>query len=92
MKNREWYKKRVKNYEVNSEIEEGLASQMDIVEMIKWNRVFKFLTIVSLRKNQAQLVKYFRDYSLQTSQGSKVKGSVDNADMEMEELLRGFRP
>ena len=53
MKNREWYRKRVKNYEINSEIEEGLAAQMDIVEMIKWNRVFKFLTIVSLRKNQA---------------------------------------
>ena len=65
---------------------------MDIVEMIKWNRVFKFLTIVSLRKNQAQMVKYFRDYSLQTSPGSKVKASVDDADMEMEELVRGFRP
>ena len=38
------------------------------------------------------MVKYFRDYSLQTSPGSKVEASVDDADMEMEELVRGFRP
>ena len=77
---------------MNSAVEAGLTTQMDIVEILKWQRVFKFLTIASLRKNQAQLVKYFRDYSLQTSPGSKFENSVDDTEMEMEELMRGFRP
>ena len=53
MRKRDWYQKKVRNHEMNSEIEAGLATQMDIVEIIKWQRVFKFLTITSLRKIQA---------------------------------------
>ena len=92
LKKRDWFQKRVRNDKMNSEIEAGLSTQMDIVEILKWQRVFKFLTIASLRKNQVQLVKYFRDFNIQKTPGGKIEGSVDDADLSLEELMRNFSP
>ena len=77
---------------MNSEIEAGLSTQMDIVEILKWQRVFKFLTIASLRKYQVQLVKYFRDFNIQKTSIGKIEGSMDDADLSLEELMRNFSP
>ncbi len=30
---------------------EGLSDQLDIIEMLRWFRIFKFVSIVTLRKN-----------------------------------------
>jgi len=47
------YRERLEHHKKNAEIQEALGKQMDIVEMIRWFRIFKFVSIVSLRKNQA---------------------------------------
>ena len=77
---------------MNDEIEVGLSEQMDIVEMLKWFRVFKLISIVTLRKNQTQLIKYFQEYSLQEDSGSKLEMSVSAVDLELEDLMKGFNP
>lgn len=77
---------------MNEAIEDGLGEQMDIVEMIKWFRVFKLISIMTLRKNQTQLVKYFQEYSLKADSGSKLESSIVEVDLELEDLMRGFNP
>ena len=46
-----WYRKIIKIDDMNCAIEEGLAAQMDIVDILRWFRVFKFVSIANLRKN-----------------------------------------
>ena len=77
---------------MNDEIEEGLSAQLDVIELLKWFRIFKFVSIISLRKNQAQMVKYFREYSLNADSDNKIEDSMGKTDLELEDLMRGFRP
>ena len=77
---------------MNNEIEEGLSTQMDIIEILKWFRVFKFVSIITLRKNQAQMVKYFAEYSLSAGSNSRIEDSIEKADLELDDLMSGFRP
>ena len=77
---------------MNDEIEEGLSAQLDVIELLKWFRIFKFVSVISLRKNQAQMVKYFREYSLHADSDSKIEDSIGKTDLELEDLMRGFRP
>ena len=83
----------MKKCEQNKELQEDLAKQMDIVEMIKWFRVFKFVTMLTIRKNQAQMVKYFSEYSLDQSPEGKIEHfDVDAADIRVDDLLKDFSP
>ena len=65
---------------------------MDVIEMLRWFRIFKFVAIISLRKNQAQLVKYFQAYSLQAAEDSKIEDTVGKSNLELDDLMRGFEP
>ena len=66
---------------------------MDIIEILKWFRIFKFVTMLTIRKNQAQMVKYFREYSLDESPDSKIQHfEVDEGDIRIDDLLRDFSP
>ena len=38
------------------------------------------------------MVKYFREYSLQTDADSKIDDSMIKNDMELEDLMKGFQP
>lgn len=97
MKGRAFYDRVVRNDDMNSEIEDGLATNMDIIELLQWFRIFKLVSVLTLRKNQAQLVKYFRDYSLQADSdggGGKIESSiVEQAQgLELDDLMREFKP
>ena len=74
-------------------LQEGLAKQMDIIEILKWFRIFKFVTMLTIRKNQAQMVKYFREYSLDDSPDSKIEQfEVDDDNIRADDLLKDFSP
>ena len=94
MKGRAWHQRIVKNDKMNSAIEEGLAAQMDIVDMLRWFRVFKLVSIANLRKNQMQMVKFFKEYSLceELEDGGKIEESIGRTDLELDDLMKGFEP
>lgn len=96
LRGRPYYDKMTKNDEMNTEIEDGLAANMDIIDILRWFRIFKLVSILTLRKNQAQLVKYFRDYSLQenSSCGRKIESSVSEhaKELELADLMKDFKP
>ena len=73
---RPWYQKRIAADKMNKEIVEGLGNQMDVIDILRWLRIFKFVSVLSIRKNQAQLIKYFKEYSLQPGMDSKIEDSV----------------
>jgi len=60
--------------------------------MLRWLRIFKFVSIISLRKNQAQLVKFFRAYCLDAAEDSKIEEPLSQKELELENLMRGFDP
>ena len=37
---------------------------MDILEILKWFRIFQFVTVSTIRKNQSELVSYFEQFNL----------------------------
>ena len=41
-----------------------MNSQTDILELVKWLRIFKFVTMVTLKKNQVHAIKYSNAYCL----------------------------
>lgn len=41
-----------------------LQVEMDILDLIKGIRIIKFMSRLSLKNNQRQLVKYFKDYHI----------------------------
>ena len=61
---------------MNNAIQEELSKQMDIVEILRWFRIFKFMSIVSLRKNQAQMVKFFKAYTIQAKDEHRIEEGV----------------
>ena len=63
---------------------------MDIIEILRWFRIFKFVSIVTLRKNQAQLVKYFQAYCLQADEGAKIEDKVSQSDRSLDDLMHDF--
>lgn len=66
---------------------------MDIVDMLRWFRVFKLVSIVTLRKNQAQMVKYFKSYTLQADQSAKCEDGVSVTEgIELDSLMANFDP
>ena len=70
---------------------EGLSAQLEIIDILRWFRIFKFVSIISLRKNQAQLVKYFKAYCLE-DEDSKIEDVINQKDIELDNLMRGFDP
>ena len=48
-----WYSRRMTADKMNKEIVEALGSQMDVVEILHWLRIFKFVSVLQIRKNQA---------------------------------------
>ena len=73
-------------------IQEGLCAQLDIIDILRWFRILKFVSIISLRKNQTQLVKFFKAYCLDASEDSKIEDPFREKDLELENLMRGFDP
>ena len=90
-KSKEWYKSRGRNHKKNKAVMEGLSAQLDIIDILRWFRIFKFVSIISLRKNQAQLVKYFKVYCLE-DEDSKIEDVINQKDIELDNLMRGFNP
>ena len=90
-KQKEWYKIKQTNHKKNEAIQDALSAQLDIIDMLRWFRIFKFVSIVSLRKNQAQLVKYFKAYCLE-DEDSKIEDVISQKDLELDNLMRGFDP
>ena len=66
---------------------------MDIIEILRWFRIFKLVSIVSLRKNHAQMVKYFKAYTLQADTSTKVEDGVTKTEgVKLQELMTDFDP
>lgn len=60
----QWYKERQSISKAQAEAFDRLSNEIDILNFIKASRTLKLLTSVMLRKNQRQLVPYFRSYHL----------------------------
>ena len=53
---------RLNRYEL---IKSRLEKQIDILEILRWLRIFQFVTVTNIRKNQSELVSYFEQFNLQ---------------------------
>ena len=41
-----WYRRRMTMDKMNKDIVEGLGSQMDVIEILRWLRIFKFVSVL----------------------------------------------
>ena len=60
----QWFKERLSKRKAQTEAFDRLSSEIDILNFIKASRTLKLLTSVMLRKNQRQLIPYFRNYHI----------------------------
>ena len=65
---------------------------MDILEILQWMRIFKFVSTVSVRKNQAQLVKYAKTFTLDQDQVEGVQDYLSSKNVELADLMENFDP
>ena len=82
-------------------VDQNLSEQLDIVEIIRWFRVFKLVAMLSLTKNQAKLVNHFGQYCLNSNdldiQSIKANQKNDpnlraNSYKDTDELMEDFKP
>ena len=58
------YKERKKGEKKHKEAMDRLSKEIDIMNFIEASRVLRLITKVTLRKNQIQLVPFFKPYHL----------------------------
>lgn len=59
-----WYISKELRYKAHKEATDRLAGEMDLLDLIKTGRITKFLSQFQIRRNQRQLVHYFRNYHI----------------------------
>ena len=64
--------RRIQRKKASERIREAMAVQMDVLEIVRWFRIFTFQSMVSLGRGQAELVQYFSAYSL-NHEGEKIQ-------------------
>ena len=55
-KSTQWYQRVMRKKIANDKIEDRLSEQLDIIQMVKWARLYKFSSALNLRKDQARLI------------------------------------
>ena len=75
--------------EVHEEANDRLDGEIDLVHFIQTSRILKFMTSYSLRRNQRQLVQYFKLYHLDED---SLKLNLTKPPQSTHEMLHNFDP
>ena len=75
--------------EVHEEANDRLDGEIDLLHFIQTSRILKFMTSYSLRRNQRQLVQYFKLYHLDED---SLKLNLTKPPQSTHEMLHNFDP
>ena len=74
---------------MHEQANERLSSEIDILEFIETSRVLKFIASFTLRKNQREMVRFFKSYHLDQDNLELPKKAESQSTIE---LLEKFDP
>ena len=86
---KDWHKRHKLRNELFEEANDRLEGETDILHFIRTSRILNFITLYSLRRNQRQLVQYFKAYHLDEEE---LELPPEKPPQSTEEMLRRFDP
>ena len=89
VQSKDWYKRHKLRNELFEEANDRLEGETDILHFIRTSRILNFITLYSLRRNQRQLVQYFKAYHLDEDE---LELPPEKPPQSTEEMLRRFDP
>ena len=85
----QWYQRRKTLKLCHDEVFERLSNEIDILNFIKASRTLKLFSSVMLRKNQRQLVPYFKSYHIDPD---NLKLPENPPPSSVGHLMKNFNP